>query len=375
MNILGVETTAHTFGVGIITSEGEILANAKDSYASKDIGMIPDQIVDHHKEVAEMVLKKAFEEANLGWDKVDLITYSAGPGLDPVLWAGYHITKRWASKYGKKMVGVNHCCAHLSIGKLWNQKLNEDLISGSENKSSSVSRNKLQNLCYLYVSGVNTQIIVEEKGKYRVMGETLDIGLGNMLDKFGRIIGLGFPAGPEIEILAKNGKYIELPYTVKGMDVSFSGILTKAQQLWEKKPTWRELFKKQGKTVKVPYMNKDEEEVKIIERLHKKLDKPISKEDLCFSIQETSFAMLAEVVERAMAHTGKKELLLIGGVGANQRFCEMLDIMCKERGAKFYKVPMDLAGDQGVMIAWEGFLRKETHGDIEVNAHWRADEV
>jgi N6-L-threonylcarbamoyladenine synthase/protein kinase Bud32 len=165
----------------------------------------------------------------------------------------------------------------------------------------------------------------------------LDIGLGNMLDKFGRILGLGFPAGPKIEELAKKGEYIELPYTVKGMDVSFSGLLTKVQQLFERKQS--------------------------------------TKEDLCFSLQETAFAMCAEVAERALAHSGKKELLLVGGVGANKRFCEMLELMCKERGAKFHQVPMDLAGDQGAMIAWEGFLRKDTYGDMQVNPHWRADEV
>ncbi len=158
-----------------------------------------------------------------------------------------------------------------------------------------------------------------------------------MLDKFGRILELGFPAGPKIEELAQTGKYIELPYTVKGIDVSFSGLLTKVQQLFERKQA--------------------------------------AKEDLCFSLQETAFAMCAEVAERALAHSGKKELLLVGGVGANKRFCEMLKLMCKERGAKFYKVPMDLAGDQGAMIAWEGFLRKESYSDMEVNPHWRADEV
>lgn len=334
MIILGIESTAHTFGVGIVTDKGKILANVKDSYTSKDIGMIPHKIAEHHKDVAEEVLQKALETAKLGWSDINLISYSAGPGLDPVLWEGYHKAKGWSQQHNKKLVAVNHCCAHLSIGKIWN---------------------KLKDPCYLYVSGVNTQIIVQEpgkeqrslfgtngkpphfvEGKYRVMGETLDIGLGNMLDKFGRIIGLGFPAGPEIEKLAKQGEYVELPYTVKGMDVSFSGLLTRAQQLFENN---------------------------------------FSKEDLCFSLQETAFAMLAEVVERAMSNTGKKELLLVGGVGANLRFCEMLEIMCKERDARFYKVPMDLAGDQGAMIAWEGFLRKEEYKDEEVKTNWRADEV
>src|SRR3989344_5813782 len=195
MNILGIESTAHTFGIGIVTDKGKVLANVKDSYTSKDIGMIPHEIADHHKKAAEKILQEAFRKAGTEWKDVDLIAYSAGPGLDPALWAGYHIVKEWAAKHKKKLVGVNHCCAHLSIGKIWN---------------------KLKDPVYLYVSGVNTQVVVQEQGKYQVLGETLDIGLGNMLDKFGRVAGLGFPAGPAIETLAKNGKYIPLPYTVKG---------------------------------------------------------------------------------------------------------------------------------------------------------------
>ena len=350
MIILGVESTAHTFGVGIVNSEGKVLANAFDSYTSDEGGMILDEVAEHHKEVAEKILKKAFEESGLSWNDIDLVAYSAGPGLDPVLWAGYHIVKAWAEKFGKKLVGVNHCAAHLSIGKVIND---------------------LKDPCYLYVSGVNTQVIVSEDGKYRVVGETLDLGLGNMLDKFGRGLGLGFPAGPEIEKLAKKGKYVELPYVVKGMDISFSGILTKVQQLWERKTTWRDLVK--GKVQVPETATKDGRVAGMIANIDKNLDRQISKEDLCFSLQETCFAMLAEVTERAMANAGKKELLLVGGVGANQRFCEMLDIMCKERGAKFYKVPMDLARDNAAMIAWEGYLRKESK--IEVNPHWRVDEV
>ena len=315
MYILGVEFTAHTFGCGIVNEKGEVLANAFDRYESAAGGMIPHLIAQHHQQVAEKVLQQAFTDAKLSWKEMEFIAYSAGPGLDPSLWAGYNIVKAWAQKQKKKLVGINHCAAHLSIGKIYNH---------------------LDDPCYLYVSGVNTQIVVYEAGKYRVVGETLDLGLGNMLDKFGRIMGLGFPAGPKIEELAKKGKYVELPYVVKGMDASFSGILTKVEQL---------------------------------------LKKGVSKEDLCFSLQETCFAMMTEVAERAMAHTEKKELLLVGGVGANKRFCEMLAIMCKERGATFYKVPLSLAGDQGAMIAWEGYLRRKESGDMEVNPHWRVDEV
>lgn len=315
MMILGVESTAHTFGVGIVTDKGKVLVNVRDSYSSPDKGMIPNEIAGHHYQVAEKILAQALKEAEVSWPEIEFIAYSAGPGLDPALWAGYNIAKEWGKKYNKKLIGANHCAAHLSIGKIYNN---------------------LKEPCYLYVSGVNTQIIVAEGGKCRVVGETLDIGLGNMLDKFGRVLNLGFPAGAKIEELAGEGKYVELPYVVKGMDVSFSGILTKVQQL---------------------------------------LKEGISKEDLCFSIQETCFAMCTEVVERAMAHTEKNELLLVGGVGANRRFCRMLEMMCRERGARFYRVPMDLAADNGAMIAWEGFLRKDESGDIGVNPYWRTDEV
>ena len=334
MFILGIECTAHTFGIGIVSDTGKILANVIDSYTSPEAGMIPNKVAEHHETVAEKILNESFRVAKLSWEDISFIAYSAGTGLDPALWAGYRKAKEWSDRYGKKLVGVNHPAAHLSIGKMLHQ---------------------LKDPCYLYVSGVNTQVIVQDtekdgergkmkenretrkNGKYRVLGETLDNGLGNMLDKFGRLLGLGFPAGAKIEELAKKGKYIELPYAVKGMDVSFSGILTKVEQLF-----------KQGKA---------------------------TKEDLCFSLQETCFAMMTEVAERAMAHTDKKELLLVGGVGANQRFCEMLEIMCKERGAQFFKVPSELVRDNGVMIAWEGFLRKEEPGDVEVKVHWRIDEV
>jgi len=356
MIILGIESTAHTFGVGIITDKGEVLANVKDSFTSDDTGMIPDKVANHHKEVAETILVKALEQARVSWKDISFIAYSAGPGLDPCLWVGYHFAKLWSEQHTKKLIAVNHCCAHLSIGKIWNT---------------------LKDPCYLYVSGVNTQILVQEENKYHVLGETLDIGLGNMLDKLGRILGLGFPAGPKIEQLAKSGKYIELPYVVKGMDVSFSGILTKVEQLWKKKTSWADLLKMQGKLSSLPdkvYPVGPGHNI-IVKASNEELNKPISKEDICFSVQEVCFAMCTEVVERAMANTNKKELLLVGGVGANQRFCEMLDIMCQERGATFYKVPLDLAGDQGAMIAWEGYLRRNEYGDMGINPHWRADEV
>ena len=171
MIILGVESTAHTFGVGIVNDKGKVLSNVYDRYESKDQGMVPEKVVEHHQKIAEIVLQKALKEAKVSWQKISFIAYSAGPGLDPALWAGYNKVKEWSEKYQKEIVGINHCAAHLSIGKVYN---------------------KLKDPLYLYVSGVNTQIVVYEEKKYRVIGETLDVGLGNMLDKFGRMMNLGF---------------------------------------------------------------------------------------------------------------------------------------------------------------------------------------
>ena len=323
--ILGIESTAHTFGVGIITDKGIILANAKDMYQTTSGGMIPNEVVQHHERVKEAVLHKALTDAKLTMDQIDIIAFSRGPGLTTsILKVGKELAISLSLKHKKPIVGVNHSMAHLTIG---------DLIT------------KTKDPVYLYVSGPNTQVIAYAGERMRIFGETLDNGLGNILDKFARDAGLGFPGGPKIEQLAKNSTtLVELPYSVKGMDVSFAGMLTKAQQLL-----------KTGTKI----------------------------EDLCYSLQETSFAMLAEVAERAMAHCDKKALILIGGVAANQRLCAMLDGMCKARKAVFKPVPLQYCGDQGAMIAWQGYLEFKNGGlmkaklpaEIDVWQHERVDEI
>ncbi len=228
-----------------------------------------------------------------------------------------HKGMNFALSLNKSLIGVNHCIAHIEIGRLTTD---------------------LKDPITLYVSGGNTQIIAFVSGRYRIFGECNDIGIGNALDKFGRGAGMGFPAGPRIEELAKKGKYLELPYVVKGMDLSFSGIVTDALQ---------------------------------------KFRNGAKLEDICFSLQETLFAMLTEVTERALAHTGKNECLLTGGVAANKRLQQMLEIMCKERGAKFSVVPRELSGDNATMIAWTGILMRLAGMETkkEILPRQRTDDV
>ena len=262
-------------------------------------------------------------EAGIDVEKIDAIAISNAPGLAPCLIEGLKFAKRKAKELGVPVVCVNHCVAHLEIGGL----------TGARDP------------VLLYASGANTQIIAFAGGKYRVFGETLDIGVGNFIDNFARFAGIGFPGGPKIQELAKRGEYIELPYSIKGMDASFSGILTKLRQMCES-----------GK---------------------------YNIKALAYSLQETVFAMLVEAAERALAHTGKKELLLGGGVACNSRLQEMCRIMCREREARFFVPPNDLLVDNGGMIAYLGEIMFEKGlgisgneiDKIDIDPRERTDDV
>ncbi len=321
MICLGIESTAHTFGIGICKDD-KIIANVKDSYTTESGGIIPVESAKHHKEVADILIKRAIDEAKIEINDIDIIAYSQGPGLSPCLLVGLHKAKELAEQLKKPLVPVNHCIAHLEIG---------NLLTGAKDP------------VFLYASGANTQIIAYSSGKYRIFGETLDIGIGNFIDSFARHVGLGFPGGPKISALAdKSRNLIELPYSVKGMDVSFSGLLTNLKQ---------------------------------------KYDKKCKIEDLSYSLQETSFAMLVEVAERAMAHCNKSELLLGGGVACNKRLQEMCKIMCKERKAKFFCPPNEYLTDNAAMIAFQGLLQKnksiswKSLDKADIQPYERTDDV
>jgi N6-L-threonylcarbamoyladenine synthase len=325
MIILGIESTAHTFGVALLRVSQDskvILCNLRDSYMTEKGGIVPNKLADHHEEVCDIVLKKAFEETGLSMREVDLIALSNAPGLGHALKVGAIFARTLAMTHQKPIVGVNHCIAHLEVASLVTEAKDPVL---------------------LYCSGANTQVIAYDGGKYRIFGETLDTGVGNFLDTFARDLGLGFPGGPKIEMLAKEGtKYIPLLYSVKGMDVAFSGILT---------------------------------------HMERKLIGKEKNEDIAFSVQETVFAMLIEVAERAMAHCGKKELVLGGGVACNKRLQEMALLMCEARGATCYIPPNQLLVDNAAMIAWTGYLMHTKGGitddarTLAIKPYERTDDV
>lgn len=321
MLTIGIEGTAHTLGVGIVDSDCNVLANELDMFRPPQGGLHPREAANHHAEVAATEMQKALDKAGVGPEDIDLVSFSMGPGLGPCLRVAATAARAFASMMDVPIVGVNHCIAHIEIGRA---------LTGCRDPA------------LLYASGGNTQVIAFAEGRYRIFGETQDIGIGNMLDKLGRDLGMGFYAGPEFERLAREGSvFHELPYSVKGMDVAFSGMINAALALQRK-------------------------------------DVPL--EDIAYSVQETAFSMLTEVTERAMAHIGKREVLLGGGVAQNGRLRDMVEDMAHARGAEMFVPDRQYCRDNGAMIAWLG---SEMYGsgtrmgirDTVVRQRFRTDEV
>ncbi|MEM4663707.1 MAG: KEOPS complex N(6)-L-threonylcarbamoyladenine synthase Kae1 [Desulfurococcaceae archaeon] len=331
VRVIGIESTSHTFGVGIVEYEHNyvtILANVVSQYKPEKGGIHPRESFMHHVSNAHVVLREALKTSGLKIEDIDAIAVAVGPGLGPCLRVGASLARFLGAYYNKPIVPVNHAVAHIEIGKL---------VSG------------LQDPLVVYVSGGNTMIVVQKEGRYRVLGETLDIPLGNLLDTFAREIGIAPPYVVQgkhaVDICAEWGnEYIPLPYTVKGCDLSYSGLLTAAL---------REYKKARG-------------ESRIIG-------------NICRSLREIAFNMLVEVSERALMLTGKNSILLVGGVASNELLREKFESIAKFYNVKYYGTPPEVAGDNGLMIAYTGLLHF-LHGErkqpeqIVVKQRYRLDE-
>jgi universal protein Kae1 len=324
--VLGIEGTAHTLGVGLVEEDGrgrcKVLANERDMLRPATGGIHPREAAHHHSEVGPRVLQAALDKAGVRPEELDAVAFSQGPGLGPCLRVAATMARALALRAGKPLVGVNHCVAHLEIGR---------------------GLTEARDPMLLYASGGNTQVLAFARGRYRVFGETLDVGLGNALDKFARDNGIPFPGGPEVERLAATSPDVLhlMPYTVKGMDMSFAGMATAAQRL---------------------------------------VSDGIPLPEACRSLQEHAFAALVEVSERALAHTGKSELVLGGGVACNARLQAMAKAMCESRGASFFCPPRDVLVDNGAMIGWLGLRAHASGTTTPIDAsgilpHQRTDSV
>ncbi len=312
MITLGIESTAHTLGIGVCR-DGKILSNIHRTYKPINEGIIPRKAADHHAENFASLIKENLKAAKIKMEDVDLIAFAQGPGIGAPLALGCLAAKYLALKYEKPIIGVNHPYAHVKIAEHFA---------------------KVKNPLILYVSGGNTQILAEENGKFHIYGETLDIGVGNLFDAFGRAAGMEYAHGSALEKLAHGGKYIPLPYTVKGMNLSFTGLQTAA-----------------------------------IAALSKH-----SMQDVSYSLIETSLSMCCEALERALFLSRKKGIIVCGGVAQNRRLQQMLAAMCKEDKVKFGVAPDEFNRDNGAMIAYAGeILFKKRKKKTLPPAKWEPD--
>ena len=305
MKILAIESTAHTIGVSVVESKAKsaaavdkantkVLSNEIARYPAKPEGFIPHKLADHHAKEYSKVLKAALAKAKVALSGIDYFAYSQGPGIGHCLRIGWVAANSLALLNGRPLVPVNHTVAHVEVGK-WACGCKDPLV--------------------VYVSGGNTQILAKhaERGGsyYHVFGETLDVGIGNFLDVMGRELKLKPPnAIGLLELAQKGNHFLQLPYTVKGNNLAFSGLQSAALRM-------------KGKH---------------------------SLEDISFSASEVAFSMLVEATERVLCHTGNKEVLLVGGVAQAKRLQQMYSLMCQDHGAKFAVVPGQYAGDQAAMI-------------------------
>jgi len=322
--VLGIESTAHTFGVGIVSDEPRILADARYNYVPRVGGIHPREAAEGFISNAPRVLSEALRSAGISIESVDAIAVALGPGLGPCLRVGATVARALAAYYGKPLVPVNHAVAHIEIGKM---------LTGARDP------------LVVYISGGNTVIAALYGGRYRVFGETLDIALGNFMDTLARELGIAPPYVVEgvhaLDRCAEGGEYIEMPYVVKGQDTSYSGLLTAALRAY-----------RSGARL----------------------------EDVCFSAREVAYSSLVEVAERGLSQLGKREVLLVGGVAASRYLVEKFEAMARYRGVELYVTPPKYAVDNGVMIAWTGLLLYKHGVTVEperayVRQRWRLDSV
>jgi len=315
--VLGIEGTAWAASAAAYDVAADRVKIETEAYEPDSGGIHPREAAEHMADHIPQVVERAIEAAD---GQIDCVAFSRGPGLGPCLRIVATAARAVAQRLDVPLVGVNHMVAHLEIGRHQ---------SGFDSP-----------VC-LNASGANAHVLGYRNGRYRVLGETMDTGVGNAIDKFTRHLGWSHPGGPKVEAAAKDGEYIDLPYVVKGMDFSFSGIMSAAKQA---------------------------------------VDDDHAVADVCFSLQENVFAMLSEVSERALALSGADELVLGGGVGQNDRLREMLGEMCAQRGADFFAPEARFLRDNAGMIAVLGakmYAAGDTIAiaDSAVDSDFRPDEV
>ena len=347
MNILGIETSCDETAAAVVNEQGELLANLVLSQLQEHRafgGVVPEIAARAHIDHLHTLIKAAMDDAGLGFNELDGVAATCGPGLIGGVMVGMIAGKAIAASQGLPFIAVNHLEGHA---------LTPRLTDGLEFP-----------YLLLLASGGHTQLLLAEGvGRYTLWGTTLDDAAGECFDKSAKLMGLPYPGGPEIQKIASEckdpkaaRKRFSLPSPMKGrkeLDFSFSGLKTAVRTAVEKLPEG-ELQRK-------------------------------DIEDLAYVFQETMADIMADRCARAIdkfkseCQPKDPTLVISGGVAANTAIRKRLEQLCLERGMRAYAPPIPLCGDNAAMIAWAGLerLRKGLSDPLDTKARprWPLDQL
>ena len=302
---LGIESSCDETSVAVVKNGREILSNIIDTQIpihEKYGGVVPEIASRNHIEAISRVTKLALKEANVTFEYIDAVTPTYGPGLVGALLVGLSYGKALSFAINKPLVGVNHIQGHIAANYITHKELTPPF------------------LCVM-MSGGNTQLVhVKNYTEFEVLGKTRDDAIGEAFDKVARVVGLGYPGGPKVDKLAKEGnpEAITLPKThFDNLDFSFSGIKTAVINLHHKTPD-------------------------------------INKADLCASFEKTVTEILIENTKKALKQINVKTVALAGGVSANS-YIRNEFLKLKENGIEVYMPDLKLCTDNAAMIASAGY--------------------
>lgn len=298
----------------------EVLSNIIDTQISiheKFGGVVPEIASRNHVEAISNVMKKAIKEAKIELQEIDAIACTYGPGLVGALLVGVSYAKALSYALNKTLIGVNHLEGHIDANYITHKDLKPPF------------------LCVM-MSGGNTQIVhVKDYTTFEILGKTKDDAIGEAFDKVARVIGLGYPGGPKIDKLGKEGNpVIHLPKVhLEGLDFSFSGIKTAVINLHHKTPD-------------------------------------INRADLAASFEEAVSDMLITNVKKAIKITNITKIVLAGGVSANSYIRKKFDEMAENKNIQIYYPELKLCTDNAAMIATAGYYEyiKGSKADLTLNA-------
>lgn len=318
--IMGIESSCDETSVAIVKNGREILSNVINSQIKIHElygGVVPEIASRCHTEVINEIMKESLKEANMKLEDIDGIAVTYGPGLVGALLVGVSYAKGLSFATNKPLIPVNHIEGHIAANYLTHKDLKPPF------------------LC-LIISGGHTHLVnVKDYTEFEVLGKTRDDAIGEAFDKVARVVGLGYPGGPKVDNLAKEGNpTIKLPVThFDNLDFSFSGIKTAVINLNHKDPN-------------------------------------INKADLCSSFQKAVTEMLLTNCKKAVQITGSNKLVIAGGVSRNSYIRSAFDNFQKEMNIKVYYPEPILCTDNAAMIAASGYNNyvKGIRGDLTLNA-------